>query len=555
MGGIFAAIISVFVFFKIRSVKRKNKDTAFGKVLILRIKEFHENKALRSFGFFPLLAVNSVDKQNEIVENISKEEEKFHKTNEFQTMLWIKNAYSKFEIKVMAEYLYPSLLMKISPIRILLKMFKKLKQRFQIVWWLWNMVKKISFVYIDLTKDISITATLLLSIGITTVIDSPTAFPSVVLMFLFVSIVLPFLLSSLQLAKDHPDIILGEQFSTQSRWKQVLGRIGIVLMAFINPALFIHAYESNKEQLNFQDLKDKKYEEIKKIREKGEVIQRKYVKYIRTELGFEVIFQIALQIILLLQARTSSSTVSGLETVFGKSSSIGIDTDTLIILSILWSIKTCVTLHLKAADIEKTHLRIISKIGLILISRFCSCARLLAIITFFTPFIGLFNLLNHYKAEQIPFTPSKEGTLKPTDEMIYDNKTFTWGKIDRWTFEDETYPGTPPGYNRYTLFTLAESLQLFGILILLQFLAVYMVKVLKAEKFREADKLEKFLHVMENMNIPYPVEDFDVLNGTEREHRERFEKVNIEVLLTMVVNMLIHLLMLAPLWYTGKQEN
>ena len=130
-----------------------------------------------------------------------------------------------------------------------------------------------------------------------------------------------------------------------------------------------------------------------------------------------------------------------------------------------------------------------------------------------------------------------------------------WGEIDRWTFEDETDPGTPPGYNRYTLFTLAESVQLFGILFLLHFLAVYMVKVLKAEKFREADKLEKLLHVMENLNIPYPLEDFDVLNGTEREHRERFEKVNTEVLLTMVVNMIIHLLMLAPLWYTGNQQN
>ena len=157
--------------------------------------------------------------------------------------------------------------------------------------------------------------------------------------------------------------------------------------------------------------------------------------------------------------------------------------------------------------------------------------------------------------EQTPFTPSKEGTLKPTDEMMFGNRNFTWGEIDRWTFEYERDPGTPPGYNLYTYFTLKQSVWIFCALSLVHFLAVYMVKVLKAEKFREADKLEKFLHVMENMNIPYPVEDFDVLNGTEREHRERFEKVNTEVLLTMVVNMLIHLLMLAPLWYTGKQEN
>ena len=220
----------------------------------------------------------------------------------------------------------------------------------------------------------------------------------------------------------------------------------------------------------------------------------------------ELFLFLALQIILLLQAQTSSSTVSGLETVFGKSSSIGIDADTLITFSILWSLKTCVTLHLKAASVEKTHLRIWSTIGLVLISLFCSCARLLAIVGFFTPFIGLFNLLNHYKAEQIPFAHS-----------IRDNFTgnITWGEIDRWTFEDETDPGTPPGYNRYTLFTLAESVQLFGILFLLHFLAVFMVKVLKAEKFREADKLEKLLHVMENLNIPYPLEDFGVLNGTE----------------------------------------
>ena len=59
----------------------------------------------------------------------------------------------------------------------------------------------------------------------------------------------------------------------------------------------------------------------------------------------------------------------------------------------------------------------------------------------------------------------------------------TLGEIDRWISENGTDSGTSQGY-----------------------------------KFREADKLEKFLNVMENMNIPYPMEDFDVLNGTEKEH-------------------------------------
>ena len=222
---------------------------------------------------------------------------------------------------------------------------------------------------------------------------------------------------------------------------------------------------------------------------------------------------------------------------------MGIKADTLIVFSILWSMKTVINLHLKAALIEKTHLRFRSKVGLVLISLFCSCARLLSTVCFFTPHIGLFDILNHFKAEQIPFAQSIR-------DDFYGN--ITWGEIDRWTFENGTNPGTPPGYNLYTFFILQQSVSIFFALSLVHFLAVYMVKVMKAEKFRDADKLEKFLHVKENMNIPYPVEDFDVLNGTEREHRERFEKVNTEVLVTMMVNMIIHLIMLAPLWSTGK---
>ena len=80
------------------------------------------------------------------------------------------------------------------------------------------------------------------------------------------------------------------------------------------------------------------------------------------------------------------------------------------------------------------------------------------------------------------------------------------------------------GYSRYTLFTLAESV-----------------------------RLEKFLHLLDNMNIPHASEDFDVLTWTEI--WKRFEKVNTVVLLTMEVNMTIYLLMLAPLFYTSNQEN
>ena len=321
-------------------------------------------------------------------------------------------------------------------------------------------------------------------------------------------------------------------------------------MVIYIPAHLIRAYESNQEKLKFQDLKDKKYEEIKNIRKRGEVIQKIYIQFIKTELAIETIFQIAGQILLLLQSRTSSPTVSGLETVFGKSSNSFVSADVLIILSIAWSMKTVVTLNLKAADVEKTHLRFKTKVCLILTSLLSSSARLLSIISFFTPFIGLFSLLNHHKAEQIPFGPSKTGELKPDDQITIDNRTFTWGKVDRWTFENDTE--TAPEYNLYTYFTLGQSFAIFSCLVFLQFIAVFTVKLTRVKKFRQANILNKFIHSTDNLTIASPFEDFDVLDGTEKEHRERFQKVNTEVLMTMAVNMIFHLVMLAPLWYTGK---
>ena len=228
-----------------------------------------------------------------------------------------------------------------------------------------------------------------------------------------------------------------------------------------------------------------------------------------------------------------------------------IEVDVLLSASILWSLLTCISLHVKVAKTDKTHLPLSSRVVLVFISLFSSCARLLALVCFFTPFMGLFSLLNHHKLEQTP-SPDRGGEL-PLLESRSGNKT--WREIDRWTYDHKTGIGSAPGYNRYTLFTVAESLQLFGILIFLQFLAVYMVKVTNVDKFRDAGSLKKLIHATENMTIAYPFEDFDVLNGSAIEHRERFEKVKIEIVMTMTVNFLVHLLMLAPLWYTGEGKS
>ena len=82
-------------------------------------------------------------------------------------------------------------------------------------------------------------------------------------------------------------------------------------MVIYIPAHLIHAYESNQEKLKFQD-PERKFEDVDRIIKRGNEIKCQYVKYIRTELGFEVVFQIAGQILLLMQSITETSTVNGL---------------------------------------------------------------------------------------------------------------------------------------------------------------------------------------------------------------------------------------------------
>lgn len=241
--------------------------------------------------------------------------------------------------------------------------------------------------------------------------------------------------------------------------------------------------------------------------------------------------------------------------MFGKSSSFGIPAEVVITFSVLWSFKTCLSLHVKATKVEKTHLEFTSKIFLVMIALFASSARILAMISYFTPFFGLFDLLHHHKAEQIPFTLSKEGKYGPNDTLVLYNSTpVRWGQIDTWDYSDEDNP-SPPSYTTYTLLSLAESFMIFWLLVLLHLLAVFFVKIIGSKKFQQADKLDKFLHCMENLNIAYPFQDFDYLSGTAEEHKDRFRKVNIEVLCTMLVNFIFHALMLIPLWYTGQKGN
>ena len=121
--------------------------------------------------------------------------------------------------------------------------------------------------------------------------------------------------------------------------------------------------------------------------------------------GLEVFYQLPFKIVLLLLATTATSTTGGLETMFKQDSMYGIPMNptTVLTISIALSMRSCVNLHQKTIQIHKGFFPLASEITVWTWGLLGALRRILAMVSFFIPFLGLLDVLQHWKAEQIPF--------------------------------------------------------------------------------------------------------------------------------------------------------
>ena len=164
-------------------------------------------------------------------------------------------------------------------------------------------------------------------------------------------------------------------------------------------------------------------------------------------------YQVAGQIILLIYAKTKTRTTGGLETVFDQDSFMGLQMDPVIVLgiSIAITLKSCFTLQLKSIKTEKQYVPFLSSLFILLCGLFSSCRRILSIVCWFIPSLGLFSILYHYKAEQIPFYIWNRYNKTQNDRIVlYGLKeTVLWGELDRWDYSIDP-DGIPLPYFEYT---------------------------------------------------------------------------------------------------------
>ena len=95
---------------------------------------------------------------------------------------------------------------------------------------------------------------------------------------------------------------------------------------------------------------------------------------------------------LLLLAETSTPTASGLTTIFKKTNTF------YLVLSVVWSMRTCLSIHLKSVALEKPFFPTTSKIFMSFWTTSTVVKRLMVLILYFKPGFGMFNLLNYWKS-------------------------------------------------------------------------------------------------------------------------------------------------------------
>ena len=282
---------------------------------------------------------------------------------------------------------------------------------------------------------------------------------------------------------------------------------------------------------------------------------------ISNALGLEGFYQIPMQIVLLLMATTETATTGGLESFFEKDSFLGIKASptTVLTVSVIVSITSAILRRVKIVVTEKGFLRVKPKLAIFIWTLCATVRRVLSFIIFFTPSLGLFDLLYHWKAEAYPFkfrtNHAKKFNTPPNPaakiELFNMTETVYWSEYDRWDYSDPQHPA-PPSYKLYTGLNLQETFAMFFVILILHYMSLLLVKIRTSEEFRKPGNVfEKTIHLLENVNFPMPYRDWDQGSHSVSEFRRRYSNTEREMIGSFAVTIFFTMAMFSPLLYTG----
>ena len=185
--------------------------------------------------------------------------------------------------------------------------------------------------------------------------------------------------------------------------------------------------------------------------------------------------------------------------------------------------------------------------------------RIMAIVVWFLPSLGLFSLLTHWKAEQIPFSvrleAAEDNIMTPGDIIYLNNmrRNVLWNNVDRYNY---THPENNVHYSLYTGLALGESFVVFLAITALHLLIILITKILTVPNIKKERVFDVFTHIIENLNFPFPYKDWDVdYQSTVGDYKKKLKEVNTEMAWSFGFNVIFNALMFMPFWWTGHKNN
>ena len=481
------------------------------------------------------------------------------KNAEAQIFLQLRNNYHPEIANFISEARFPGLIAKYLPfiqnVQDYLSQFEQFHKSSLWAKKCWSIITH----YIDTFKDGYILYLMIdLNGGWESLVNYPWKFSSVTIMCMTATLLGPLLISSLQLAINNPGLIFNSK--RKDKWSVRLMRVGVFVLSPLIPVLLNVANENVEEDIREESKNSEGSSQLQELMEKKKTIKVELAKFTKVDLGIELITQISLQLLLVLLNETETPTTGGLEVLFEQANALGLKGSTLIILTTLWSFKTCILLQRKVMKTEKGFFPFTSTLVIVFWSAVAAARRIMAIIVWFLPSLGLFSILIHWKAEQIPFAVRMEAAqdnIMTSGDIIELNgmrRNVSWTDIDRWEY-NSTNPenNVAPHYSLYTGLALGESFGVFLALLALQMITITVVKVLNIKNIKKERLFDVFTHIIENLNFPFPYKDWDVENqSTVDEYKQKLKEVNIEMGWSFGFNIFFNVLMFMPYWWTGK---
>jgi len=177
-----------------------------------------------------------------------------------------------------------------------------------------------------------------------------------------------------------------------------------------------------------------------------------------------------------------------------------------------------------------------------------SVTRIVCVVAFFGPFLGLGDCMAHWHAEGIRLDPELLDNLLEnlnSSSSYWDNQTVSLMYREQ-------------DYTNYTLVTLQAAFFIFLGVIFLHGIAIFILKMNVSSHFKSTGWLNKVGHVVESLHVPDVYKDFDVdLNPdwdrTPYDYRMSFDSVLKETLWMSSLQAGSNLLLLVPLLVTASK--